>query len=174
MLRTVGQRVTHFREKVWLGTTGVASAAIVGGLAGTFSGAVGYTAHYAHATSYLSDDPKACINCHIMNEQYQGWSSSSHHARATCNDCHVPHDSVLAKYYVKAEHGYRHSKGFTFQDFHEPIQITKGSRDVVIDNCVRCHESMTHEIRTTSSGVGDTARLDCIHCHASVAHGPGR
>lgn len=154
-------------------------AVVLGALLGIFLGAAGYTAHYASATSYLSDDPKACINCHIMNDQYNGWSSASHHNRATCNDCHVPHDSVIAKYAVKAEHGWRHSKGFTLQDFHEPIQITQSSRDVVVDNCVRCHDAMTHEIRLAAPGHGPEAEsvsggVDCIHCHASVAHGPTR
>jgi len=157
---------------------GLTGAIIIGGLIGAFTGAAGYTAHYASATSYLSDDPKACINCHIMNTQYDSWSRSSHHARATCNDCHVPHDSIISKYAVKAEHGYRHSKGFTLQDFHEPIRITKGSRDVVIDNCVRCHESMTSEIRLAAPGhnaaAGVSGGVDCIHCHASVAHGATR
>lgn len=150
-----------------------------GGLAGAFLGAAGYTAHYARATSYLSDGPGACINCHIMNDQYQAWSSSSHHARATCNDCHVPHDSVVSKYWVKAEHGYRHSKGFTFQDFHEPIQMTPSSRAVVIENCVRCHEAMTFEARRAAPGHGPEAGsvsggVDCLHCHESVAHGATR
>ena len=144
------------------------AAAVLGALLGGFGGAVGYTAHYARATSYLSDNPKACVNCHIMNEQYDAWQSSSHHARATCNDCHVPHDSLLSKYAVKAEHGYRHSKRFTFQNFHEPIRINEASRDVVIGNCVRCHDAMTREIRLA----GNAAGLDCLHCHASVAHGP--
>ncbi len=158
---------------------GLVSVGILGGLFGAFGGAVGYTAHYASATSYLSNDPKTCTNCHIMNEQFNSWSSSSHHARATCNDCHVPNDSIIAKYYVKAEHGYRHSKGFTFNDFHEPIQITKGSRDVVIENCIRCHEAFTHEIRAAGRGYtpdadGITGGSDCIHCHSSIAHGPTR
>jgi cytochrome c nitrite reductase small subunit len=140
---------------------------------------VAYTAHYARATSYLSNDPKACVNCHIMNEQYDGWSRSSHHARATCNDCHVPHESLLAKYYVKSEHGYRHSKRFTLQNFHEPIRINAASRAVVIDNCIRCHEAMTREIRLAarsgaSHDAGISGGVDCIHCHASVAHGPTR
>ncbi len=173
---------------------------VLGALVGSLVGAAGYTAHFAHATSYLSDDPRACVNCHIMNDQYASWSSSSHHARATCNDCHVPHDSILSKYYVKAEHGYRHSKGFTLQDFHEPIQIKTSSRNVVIANCVRCHATMTHEIRSAaghaeasraSAAPGESAGLfsggggvwgdqetsgglDCIHCHSAVAHGPRR
>ena len=150
---------------------------VLGALVGTCFGAAGYTAHYARATSYLSEDPKACINCHIMNDQYDAWSKSPHHARATCNDCHVPHDSLAHKYLVKAEHGYRHSKGFTFQDFHEPIAMKQASYDVVNENCVRCHEAMTHEIRLGARGArkgGVNGGIDCIRCHASVAHGSTR
>lgn len=163
------------------GRRGLVAVAALGALLGSFAAAVGYTAHYASATSYLSDDPAACINCHVMNDHHAGWERGPHHAVATCNDCHVPHDSLLSKYLVKAEHGYRHSKGFTFQDFHEPIQLTPGSRQVVIENCVRCHDAMTHEIRQSASGSGPSAGsrpapgdLDCIHCHAAVAHGPTR
>lgn len=160
-------------KKPWFKT------AVLGALTGSFVAAAGYTAHDAKATSYLSDDPRACINCHIMNDQYNAWTNSSHHARATCNDCHVPHDSVFRKYYVKAEHGYRHSKGFTFQDFHEPIRMKQASYDVVIENCVRCHADMTHEICIAVDArrqeiSGPSGGVDCIHCHARVAHGPTR
>src|SRR5262245_623919 len=55
-------------------------------LVGVLVGIGGYTVHYAGALSYLSDDPKACVNCHIMREQYDGWQKASHHAVATCND----------------------------------------------------------------------------------------
>ncbi len=153
------------------------AAAALGALFGSLLAAVGFTAHYAKATAYLSDDPAACINCHVMNDQYSAWVGGPHHARATCNDCHVPHDSVLHKYAVKAEHGYRHSKGFTFQDFHEPIQMTPSSRQVVNDNCVRCHESMTHDIRTLAqlrAGEGGAGALECTHCHAAGAPGARR
>ena len=156
-----------------------AGVVALGGLLGSFLAAVLYTAHYARATSYLSDDPAACVNCHIMNEQFDGWAKGAHHARATCNDCHVPHSSIFAKYLAKAEHGYRHSKGFTFQDFHEPIQITRADRRIVIQNCVRCHAATTHEIRLVAfapdaSHADPTGGVDCVRCHAIVAHGPIR
>lgn len=159
------------------GTSALVAVGLLGALFGAFVGSVVWTFHQAKATSYLSDDPRSCINCHVMNEHYQGWLGSTHHAWATCNDCHVPHDSLLRKYLVKAEHGYRHSKGFTFQDFHEPIQITASSRRVVNENCIRCHDALTHDIRL-AGGHGqfstDSGGLDCIHCHARVAHGPLR
>ncbi len=161
----------------WPALTAKVMVAIVG-----FSmGIAAFTFDYAEGTSYLSDDPKACVNCHIMQEQYDAWQHASHHAVANCNDCHVPHDSIIRKYATKAEHGYRHSKGFTFNDFHEPIQITAGSRDVVIENCVRCHQSIdndtaivAHSLDSQAGRAPGVIGADCLHCHTRVGHGPAR
>ena len=49
-----------------------------------------YTFTYAQGFSYFSNDPRACMNCHIMREQFDGWQKSPHHAVASCNDCHTP------------------------------------------------------------------------------------
>ena len=49
-----------------------------------------FTLAYAKGLSYVSDAPEACINCHIMREQYDGWLKGPHHAVATCNGCRVP------------------------------------------------------------------------------------
>jgi cytochrome c nitrite reductase small subunit len=129
-----------------------------------------FTFDYAEGTSYLSNDPTACINCHIMREQFDGWQKSAHHAVATCNDCHTPHD-FFGKYYTKAEHGFRHSKGFTFNDFHEPIQMKRSSYDIVNHNCISCHEPLVAEIGAHGLGAGSEP-IDCLRCHASAAHGP--
>jgi cytochrome c nitrite reductase small subunit len=58
-------------------------------LFGIALGAGAFTVRYAEGLSYLSTNPTACVNCHIMREQYDGWQHASHHAVATCNDCHV-------------------------------------------------------------------------------------
>lgn len=151
------------------GWFGVSIAGLVLSIAiGAFLGLSISTFDYAEGTSYLSNDPAACVNCHIMRDQYDGWSKGPHHARATCNDCHVPHD-LVGKYLVKGEHGFRHSKGFTLQDFHEPIQIKASSLEVVQNNCVRCHAGMVAEI--TSHASREHA-MDCVRCHANVGHGP--
>ena len=141
---------------------------------GAFVGTGAYTFTYAEGTSYLSNDPKACVNCHIMREQYDGWQKSTHHAAATCNDCHVPHDSLLAKYMAKADHGYRHSKAFTLQNFHEPIRITEPDRKMVLENCVRCHSDLIHDISVSAANNDSGGAVDCIHCHSHVGHGAVR
>lgn len=71
--------------------------------AGAIIGLAGYIAYASNVTSYLTNDPSACTNCHVMSSYYATWSHSSHATRATCNDCHVPHPSVIAKYYFKAK-----------------------------------------------------------------------
>jgi cytochrome c nitrite reductase small subunit len=83
----------------------------------------------------------------------------------------VPHD-LVGKYATKIEHGYRHSKGFTFQDFHEPVQITERDRRIVENNCVRCHGEFVAEITGHMANPAD--HVSCSRCHADAGHGPRR
>jgi cytochrome c nitrite reductase small subunit len=136
---------------------------------GLLGGLGAFTFQFAEATSYLSNDPRACANCHVMREQYDGWQKGSHHAVATCNDCHVPQD-LLGKYWTKAEHGWRHSKGFTLQNFREPIRITPASLAVTRANCVRCHRELVDEIDGAHAAHGTPE--ECVRCHSHVGHGP--
>ena len=148
--------------------------------AGSLAGVGGFTFVAAHGTSYLSDDPKACVNCHIMREQFDGWQHSSHHAVAVCNDCHLPHENLGAKFLVKASNGYHHSQAFTLQDFVEPIRIKPGNAGVLEANCLRCHGPMNEEITAhwTLGVPTDPARradlYGCVQCHQEVGHGPRR
>ena len=140
-------------------------------LAGVLLGGGAYTVHYAEGFSYLSSNPKSCVNCHIMRDQYDGWQHASHHAVATCNDCHVPHDTI-PKYLVKAENGFWHSKGFTLQDFPEPICLRPVSLKILENNCVQCHHDLVNDILGHDSTGAQTP--SCVHCHASVGHGSRR
>ena len=88
---------------------------------GLLLGLGGYTFIYARGASYMTNDPNACANCHIMREQFEGWQRSSHRSVAVCNDCHAPHD-LIGKYMTKARNGFWHSFYFTTGTFHEPIQ----------------------------------------------------
>lgn len=137
-------------------------------LCGVALGVGAFTAQYAEAASYLSTDPRACVNCHIMRPQYDAWQKASHHGVATCADCHIP-ASGLAKWIAKAENGYHHSRGFTFQDFHEPIRISAGNAEILQANCVRCHADLLHDQLAGAT----TARnaIHCVHCHHDVGHG---
>ena len=137
----------------------------------------------SNAASYLSDDPKACINCHIMYPEYASWRHSSHARVANCNDCHVPHDSVLRKYWFKSKDGMRHSYMFTFHMERQVIQAIPESREVIQANCMRCHSTVVsalgdiHAALPTSGESGllavtrGTFERRCIDCHREVPHG---
>ena len=140
-------------------------------MVGVFAGLGTYTFSYAHGLSYFSNDPRACMNCHIMREQFDGWQKSPHHAVASCNDCHTP-KGFIPKYFSKAENGFWHSKGFTLQDFHEPIMIRQKNVAVLQQNCVGCHEQIVDGINTHPGN--PQKMLDCLHCHREVGHGPVR
>ena len=146
-------------------STSIAIAAVV--LLGAALGLGTYTFAYAQGWAYLTDDPRACANCHVMNEQYDGWIKSSHRSVAVCNDCHVPH-SFVAKYLTKATKGFRHSYHFTRGTFPEPIRALPASRAIAEVNCRRCHEPVVDAMGTPAhAGSRD---ISCIRCHGSVGH----
>lgn len=134
---------------------------------GVTAGLGAFTFTYAKGASYLSNDPSACANCHIMQGHLDGWAKSPHHAVATCNDCHTP-VGLVPKYFTKAEHGFFHSLAFTTGQFHEPIQIKARSRRVTEEACRKCHRDIVHDIDTATSPSHE--KLSCIRCHSDVGH----
>ena len=142
-------------------------AVTLGVLIALAAGTGGYTFLYARGWSYLTNDPEACANCHIMGDHLDAWRKGSHRAVATCNDCHTPHN-IAGKYWTKADHGFWHSYRFTTDDFHEPIHMTARSRAVVESACRHCHEDITHDI--TALDTNADSGVSCIRCHSGVGH----
>ena len=145
-------------------------AVLVACLAAVPVGIGAFTFVYAKGFSYLSTDPRACANCHVMNLQYDAWVKSGHRHVATCVECHLPH-SGISKWIAKADHGFRHSAAFTLQNFKEPIEITPHDRRLVQANCVRCHADLVQAVVVPPGP--PRQELDCLHCHARAGHGAG-
>lgn len=135
---------------------------------GIILGIGSYSFFYAKGYSYMSDDPNACVNCHIMQDQMNSWMKSTHHHVAKCNSCHLPHN-FIGKYAVKALNGFNHSAAFTLQNFKDPIQIKEHSRSVVLNSCVSCHEPMVRDINHNLDNKNNKD-LNCLHCHSGVGH----
>ncbi|MFW6258111.1 MAG: NapC/NirT family cytochrome c [Halochromatium sp.] len=88
-------------------------------------GGVGlFTLGYGNGLAYLTDDPTACTNCHIMQDHFDAWVKSSHQGVAGCNDCHLPAD-VIGKWLTKADNGFFHALAFTTGQFHERAQSAR-------------------------------------------------
>lgn len=135
-------------------------------LIGIAAGIGSATFYYAKGYSYMQDDPAACDNCHIMDDQYNGWQRASHRSVATCNDCHTP-KSFTGKWFTKALNGWNHSYAFTSGDFHEPIQVNQRNRDILEANCRYCHSTMVSGITFHET---ENTKIQCTSCHRSVGH----
>ncbi|TRX70468.1 cytochrome c nitrite reductase small subunit [Carboxylicivirga sp. M1479] len=142
--------------------------------AGVFVGLGFYVFYVSRAHSYLSDDPKTCVNCHIMGPQYATWNHSAHREAATCNDCHVPHDNVFNTYYFKAKDGMRHATMFTLRAEPQVIFIKEEGQHVVQQNCVRCHTQLITNDKVLAQVPDVHQNIDdrfCWECHRETPHG---
>lgn len=141
---------------------------------GIFAGLGIYAFYVANATSYLSDEPNACINCHVMYPQYTTWRNSSHANVTNCNDCHVPQDLLVRKYFFKAADGLRHSTIFTLRTEPQAIRIKQAGIGVVQENCISCHIDMVDMIKlvevTGKNNLKGEGHL-CWDCHTETPHG---
>lgn len=133
---------------------------------GVFMGVGVFTFGYGKGTSYLSNNPQTCVNCHVMQDHLDAWQHSSHHHVAVCNDCHLPHD-FIGKWITKADNGFFHSFAFTLGDFKNPIQIKSRNRRVTQSTCVSCHQDFVHALLPINASQG---MQNCVHCHADVGH----
>lgn len=136
-------------------------------IAGVIVGVGSYTFIYAKGYSYLTDNPAACDNCHVMEGHYSAWMKGSHRAVATCNDCHTP-PGLVDKYITKASNGFWHSFAFTTGMFPDQIRIKQKNLEVAQEVCRKCHQDVVDAIDGSHA---DKARLtSCIPCHRSVGH----
>lgn len=146
--------------------------AIIGGV---FAGGLLLFLYMLRFQTYLGDDPSACMNCHIMEPNYATWMHSSHgrDGVATCNDCHVPHQNFAKKYFFKGKDGMRHVAMFVTESETQAIMANMASKEVIMANCVRCHEQLTTEfvkIGRTESMIGKANEHACWECHRDVPH----
>lgn len=165
------------------------AVAIAGAAAfGLLVGLGAFTFTYARGASYLTNNPAACANCHVMQEHFDAWSKSSHRAVATCNDCHTPHN-LVGKYVTKARNGFWHSFYFTTGNYPDPLRITERNHQVTEGACRSCHQAIVDVIdapvnrraglpgtqgttpapSAIHAGIDDDA-LSCVRCHQYVGH----
>jgi len=139
-----------------------------------FTGIALFAFHISNASSYLGDKPETCVNCHIMAPQYATWYHSSHREKTHCNDCHVPHNNIFAKYFFKAKDGMRHATIFTLRKEPQVIFIKEAGKEVVHLNCIRCHSELLTDsklLARTDKSHKFRMERDCTDCHRETPHG---
>lgn len=144
------------------------------GSCGLLAGLLIYFAYLLRMPDYLGNESKACVNCHVMTPYYATWMHSSHARDATCNDCHVPHNNVLNKYFFKAKDGMGHVYMFLTRSEHQVIKAKDVSAEVIMDNCIRCHKQLNQEfVKTGRITYMESLRGEgkaCWDCHRNVPH----
>ena len=133
-----------------------------------FGGIVGlslFTVSYAEATSYLSDDPDACRNCHVMNDVHDAWARGPHHAVATCNDCHIPHD-VPGQVHRQGDERLEPQPGVHAGELPGADPDHAANKTVALANCLYCHGDFVSLVNHE----GQAELEDCTRCHASIGH----
>ncbi|MCL2502295.1 MAG: cytochrome c nitrite reductase small subunit [Bacteroidales bacterium] len=146
-------------------------------ISGITVGSLALLLHMMKMHTYLGDEPSACVNCHIMAPYYATWFHGSHARSTTCNDCHVPQDNLIKKWAFKGTDGLKHAAAFI--SFSEPqvIRAHDGSSNVIMNNCIRCHEQLNTEFVSAGrinymmakAGEGKA----CWDCHRETGHGMG-
>jgi cytochrome c nitrite reductase small subunit len=157
----------YFRPPgAWIGWVNFTLAILIG--------IIFYTGYVSNAVSYLSDDPKTCVNCHVMQSEFASWQHSSHREVATCNDCHVPHDNLFATYAFKTKDGLGHATAFTLRSEPQVIRMKEAGIRVVQENCKNCHLHTNSAVGllsvTYDSSLHGEGKL-CWSCHREVPHG---
>ena len=108
-----------------------------------------------------TDEAVFCASCHVMSEA--AWThSQSVHAKLACNECHAPYD-IVPKLPFKVAAGSRDIYDNFFSRVADVIHATPQTKDVVQENCRRCHTM-------TTSTVAMDAKPYCTDCHRAVPH----
>lgn len=116
------------------------------------------------AVSRAMDGPDFCGRCHVMQPEIDTYLCSSHRDVATCDSCHVPDDFLRGGLY----RSYTGTKDLlavmTGRD--ENICISGMGKNVVQENCLRCHGTVMRKVGNTMRDGGSY----CFDCHRSVPH----
>ena len=140
------------------------------------------TAEGIHATS----DVDFCVSCHVMEPMVASYEESihggknEHGIRATCSDCHLPHESVLGYVVAKSISGMKDVWGnFVLDPTKIDWQERREHREhyTYDSGCMGCHRELKDATmsdpkafkphRDYFSGISDST---CISCHENVGH----
>ncbi|HXV20093.1 MAG TPA: cytochrome c nitrite reductase small subunit [Desulfuromonadales bacterium] len=144
----------------------------------TVVGLFAFVVNESKMLSYLSSDPKVCINCHAMNAHYATWQHSSHRDSAICVDCHLPRNSFIDKLLAKSRDGYNHSLAMTLGSYGNNLRIKGNAAKRIQTNCISCHQEVVSRMMANSEPYHQESGIPmgrpCWECHRSLPHGTTR
>lgn len=106
-----------------------------------------------------------CGQCHAMDEQVEAYLHSPHASGANCGDCHDP-DGLVTGSVFAAFTGLRDVYRVVTNTTPLEIKTTKLSKQVIQENCMRCHG----DIMVMTGNTSDEGGSYCFHCHRNIVH----
>ena len=133
-----------------------------------------------------TSDADFCVSCHSMEPMEKAHTAdihggaNDHGIRATCAQCHLPHDSSLNYLYTKARTGVHDMWVENFGDLENIDWEAKRvhREDYVYDSgCLTCHTNLEEATMASNKAfiahrsyfLGDTDDK-CVTCHEHVGH----
>lgn len=111
-----------------------------------------------------TDQAEFCGGCHMMYEAVRTHQMSVH-ANQACNECHIPHQ-MPSRLVYKGKSGAKDLFQNTLGDVFDVIHASESTKQVVNDNCTRCHVMTTINV---AEKVAATKEY-CTDCHRAVPH----
>ena len=109
-----------------------------------------------------SSTSEYCNSCHVLNYQYEAWFMTGLHRSIKCVDCHITNSSPVSHFIWKGIDGLKDLLSFHLNIFSEPLEITSHGKEVIQENCLRCHDGMV--------SVMNVKDRYCWDCHRRVNH----
>ncbi len=104
-----------------------------------------------------------CASCHVMLPASVS-NKTSLHADLACNDCHLPHDSVVNYLFTKAKLGATDIYLNVTGKYDLPTMSTPDMKAIIQANCIRCHTMTNKNVAVMM------AKDSCVSCHRNVPH----
>ena len=135
---------------------------------------------------HATDGAEFCGNCHVMSPMVNSYRDDVHGGknangfRATCLQCHLPHDSPQAYGFAKARTGMHDLWAQWTYDLKQIDWEAKRERreEYTYDSgCLSCHENLERSTMASNKAFvahrpyfQKTTQKTCVTCHAHVGH----
>jgi cytochrome c-type protein NapC len=163
---------------------------VILGLAFLFIFSFSFSISGAYVLAHTSTE-EFCVSCHEMSYNFEEYKATIHNSnrtgvRATCTDCHVPHEPlplVWAKikatkdlYYTYISPSIETREKFEAKRAHMAQNIWIEMKENDSANCRSCHkeDKMDPNLQSEKTKVrhakGKKEGITCIECHFAIAH----
>lgn len=103
-----------------------------------------------------------CARCHVMKPEYLNQIKGGLHNNLRCIECHLPMDNKIFFYTWKIIDSVKDTIIFYTGLTPEKITISFRNKEIIQNNCIRCHSQMVSKLNLN--------KRKCWFCHRKINH----